>query len=345
MTNLTQASRELFSRPADERFESLADLARHCQDLRDRSRRLKEPSSLFCPESGNDRINLRINGHAPCELNAWSFGQLCTIAGVAKETVNRLKPTTAAQVLKETLQQRADNDLDLQALLYDDQIIRAVNGEHYRRLWNIELVQMLQEFAVDFSPPQKGFNGATGLYAGQQDMFCFLIDPNGWTEIGQEAFAPGFFVWNSEVGRRTVGISTFWFQAVCANHIVWDAVEVLEVTRKHTRRVRDTLSDIRTAIEQLMAKRDERKDHFAKVVAQAMETSYGLDREGAQLQLQTARFSRPLAQRATEIATQSGRLTVWSMVNALTQLARETQFAGNRIELDQRASALLDLAV
>jgi type I restriction-modification system DNA methylase subunit len=33
-------------------------------------------------------------------------------------------------------------------------------------------------------------------------MFCFLIDPKGWIEIDGEAFAPGFFVWNSEVGRR-----------------------------------------------------------------------------------------------------------------------------------------------
>lgn len=50
--------------------------------------------------------------------------------------------------------------------------------------------------------------GATGLYCGEQDLFCFLIDPAGWIEIGEEAFAPGFFVWNSEVGRRSLGIST-----------------------------------------------------------------------------------------------------------------------------------------
>ena len=78
---------------------------------------------------------------------------------------------------------------------------------------------MLREFAVDFQPPPKGFNGATGLYAGEQDMFCFLLDPAGWAEIDGEAFAPGFFVWNSEVGKATVGISTFWFQAICQNHV------------------------------------------------------------------------------------------------------------------------------
>ena len=49
MTNLTQASHELFSRPADERFETLAELATHCRNLKDRSRRLKEPSSYVLP--------------------------------------------------------------------------------------------------------------------------------------------------------------------------------------------------------------------------------------------------------------------------------------------------------
>ena len=308
MTNLTQASHELFSRPADERFENLSDLATHCQNLKDRSRRLKEPSTEFCPKVHDGRIALRIDGHPPCSLNAWSFGQLCSIAGVAKETVNRLLPETAAQVLTETLQERSQDDMELQALVYNDALVRAVNGEHYRRLWNIELVQTLQEFAVDFVPPQKGYNGATGLYAGEQDMFCFLIDPTGWTDINGESFAPGFFVWNSEVGRRTVGISTFWFEAVCCNHVVWDAVEVTEITHRHTGRVRDTLSQIRQAIEQLVQKRDQRKDRFAKVMAKAMEASYGQDAEETQRLLAQASFTKSLATRALEIARKSGRL-------------------------------------
>ena len=116
----------------------------------------------------------------------------------------------------------------------------------------------------------------------QQDMFCFLIDPNGWTDIGGELFAPGFFVWNSEVGRRTVGISTFWYQSICGNHIVWDAVEVTEITRRHIAECATPLAQIRQAIEQLAKKRDERKDRFAKVVAKAMQTPYGQDREQTQ---------------------------------------------------------------
>ncbi len=40
MANLTQASRELFSRSPDERFESLDALWQHCQTQRELSRDL-----------------------------------------------------------------------------------------------------------------------------------------------------------------------------------------------------------------------------------------------------------------------------------------------------------------
>ena len=97
-------------------------------------------------------------------------------------------------------------------------MVRSLHGVVYTRLWNADLLAVVGEFATDFRPPQTGVKGATGLYCGEQDLFAFLIDPTGWAEIGGEAFAPGFFVWNSEVGRRSLGIQTFWFQAVCRNH-------------------------------------------------------------------------------------------------------------------------------
>ena len=112
---------------------------------------------------------------------------------------------------------------------------------------------MWHRFPTGETPPQKAGDGSgdteggTGLYCGEQDMFYFLIDPAGWTEINGEAFAPGRtlplrsrpVVWNSQVGKRSVGVQTFWFQAVCQNHIVWDAVEVVDFSRKHTANVYD----------------------------------------------------------------------------------------------------------
>jgi hypothetical protein len=196
MTKLTQASRQLFSRPADERFETLADLLRACQAQQERSRQVTLTSASVQIAAVNEDLQLSMNGTGPLGLNDWSFTQLCALAGVAKDTVNRLSPNTAAQVFAETLPERVDTHTNLQALVVDGRLVRSLSGARYQRLWNSELVAMVIEFATDFTPPQKGFNGATGLYAGEQDLFCFMIDPTGWVELGDQAFAPGFFVWS-----------------------------------------------------------------------------------------------------------------------------------------------------
>lgn len=210
---------------------------------------------------------------------------------------------------------------------------------------DVELVSILQEFAVDFHPPQKGMNGATGLYCGEQDMFCFLVDPAGWTEIDGEAFAPGFFLWNSEVGRRSLGMQTFWFQAVCQNHIVWDAVEVADYTRKHTANVHESLGEIRRIIEALVKRRDERRDGFVKVISKAMKEQLGSDADEALKALLKHGITRATAKKALEIAQQQGRFTIFSLVDALTRIAGEITLAGDRMEADTKASALLALAV
>ena len=164
-----------------------------------------------------------------------------------------------------------------------------------------------------------------------------------WAEIEGEAFAPGFFVWNSEVGKRTVGISTFWFQAVCANHIVWDAVEVQEFSRKHTANVHEALAGIRRTLEQLVELRDARRDGFVAVMRKAMQEKLGDDAEEATKLLARSGISRQLATKALDIAGQQGRLTIFAVVDALTRMSGNLRNAGERLEADQKAAALLEL--
>jgi len=221
--------------------------------------------------------------------------------------------------------------------------VRSLHGVSYTRLWNADLLDVVAEFASDFQPPQEGGNGATGLYAGEQDLFAFLIDPTGWTEIEDEAFAPGFFVWNSEVGRRSLGIQTFWFQAVCQNHIVWDAVEVVDFTRKHTANVHDGLNEIRRHIERLVQKCDERRDGFACVMSRAMQETLGSNGDSVIKELTSHGIPRGLAAKAMEIARQQGRFTIYSQVDAMTRLTQQVKFIGDRTESDHKVAALLSL--
>ncbi|NOX57612.1 MAG: DUF932 domain-containing protein [Planctomycetes bacterium] len=344
MQTLKRAHNELFRRSPDERFDSLVHLWQHCHDEKEASvQHWPQPEDILALPL-QKRLDLQLGGDANLRMTDWSFGQLCSLAGVNRDTVNRLSPATAARVFDETL---SPGSKPLQVFATQDSV-RSIHGASYTRLFNVDLLTMVREFATDFVPPQKagdGDEGGTGLYCGEQDMFCFLIDPTGWIEINGEAFAPGFFVWNSEVGRRSVGVQTFWFQAVCQNHIVWDAVEVVEFSRKHTANVHEAIAAIRSIIERLVTRRDERRDGFANVIKRAMETRLGDDADDVLKVLAQQGITRTLAKDALAIARGHGALTIFAVVDAITRISGQYANAGQRSEVDAKASALLDLAV
>ena len=276
------------------------------------------------------------------EMNDWSFGQLCRLSGVAKETVNRLTPDTAARVFAETLPQ---GQKPLQLFTLGGRL-RSIHAASYTRLHNADLLDVVKEVAGDFEPPPKGFNGATGLYGGEQDMFCFLIDPTGWTEIDGEAFAPGFFLWNSEVGCRSVGIETFWFQAICArttsSGTPWKSSSSPASTRPTS--TRPSAKSARPS-RRWSASGTNAATASCKAIRHAMETKLGDDAEEVQKVLSQNGVARSLAKEAIAIAQEKGRFTIFAMVDALTRIAGRMVNAGERLGVDQKAAQLLALAV
>ena len=338
MATLTRANQELFRRTPDECFASFDSLYARCLNDREQSQdRWVRPQELVLTHD----MSLCLGDAPDFQLNDWSFTQLCRMAGVSKDTINRLSHKTASKAFEETL---PASDKPLQLLTQDDRI-RSVHGVAYTRLWNVELLDLVREYASDFTPPQTAMDGtSTGLYCGEQDMFAFLIDPTGWAEIDGEAFAPGFFIWNSEVGRRTLGVQTFWFQRICQNHIVWDAVETVEFTRKHTANVREGLSEIRRIIDGLTSKRDSRRDGFVEVIRKAMSEKLGADAEEVAKRLGKEGIPKTLIKEAMEIAQEQGGFTIFALVDALTRLTQRVQLAGDRLELDIRIGQLLSFA-
>jgi hypothetical protein len=341
MVNLTRAHQELFRRAPDEQFKSLDELWQHCRDEQQFSTERWQLPQKLNPRADGDTVILTTADDEPCRLNDWSFTQLCRMSGVSKDTIGRLSSETASVALRETLP-RADKPVQL---LTAGQSVRSMHGVAYTRLWNADLLDVVRKYAGDFQPPQAGCTGGSGLYCGEQDLFAFLIDPEGWTEIEGEAFAPGFFVWNSEVGRRSLGIQTFWFQAICQNHIVWDATEVVEFSRKHTASVENGLGEIARHIAALSAKRDARRDGFVRAIRSAMATKLGADADEAAKALLEHGIPRGLAKEALEIAQRQGRFSIFSIVDGLTRLTQKVQFAGDRVELDEKVATLLALAV
>jgi hypothetical protein len=341
MVNLTKASTELYRRRPDERFSSLEALMNHCRRQKDESKEVWSAPDDLAPVIEDGALAIEVAGGDRHSLNSWSFSQLCNLSGISRDTVNKLTVNTARQVMDETLP-KGTKPFQLFA---DSSAMRSLHGSSYTRLFNADLLATMQEYAVDFEPPTTRSNEEVPLYCGEQDMFVFLIDPTGWIEIEGQAFAPGFFLWNSEVGRRTVGIQSFWFQAVCQNHIVWDAVEVVEVSQRHTGKVQEFLPNLERILAQLVEKRDARKDAFSKVIAKAMKEKVGSAEEDVLKLLSSHGISKSVALEAKELAKREGRFTIFTLVDALTRIAGRMKNAGERMEVDMKAAKLLEAVV
>jgi hypothetical protein len=261
---------------------------------------------------------------------------------VARVTVNRLSPPTAAKVLEETLPFEGKPV----QLFAADQTIRSIHGTSYTRLYSHDLVRAILDAAGgQFAPPPVGFNGGTGLYAGEEDCFVFLVDRDYGLEVGGQEFWPGLVAWNSEIGRRTVGLETFYFQRVCANHIIWGAANVVRNVWKHTAKVAGALDEIQRAVAGL---RDHHRDGagvFAEVVKKSMGMEVARDADGAAEFLVKQGIFKKLADGVGSYLTAQQRaFTLFNLVDALTAANRGLLFAGARTEADQKASSLLTLA-
>ena len=101
---------------------------------------------------------------------------------------------------------------------------------------------------------------------------------------------------------------------------------------------------MRQLIEQLVTRRDERRDGFVNVVRKAMQTKLGQDNEEAMKVLNQHGITRSLATEALKIAEQQGRLTIFAVVDALTRMAGKMKNAGDRTAADTKSASLLALA-
>lgn len=340
MVNLMRANSELLKRSPDECFKSLADLRNHCVTQQEASTEVwSKPQAVTAVVQQNE-VALNFEDGEARRLNEWSFGQLCTLCGVAAKTINRLSPETATTAFEETLP-KADRPIQF---LNGTDTVRSIHGISYTRLWNSELLDVVAKFENEFQPPKPAqYHFGTGLYAGEQDMFAFLVDDNGWVDIGGDRFAPGFFVWNSEVGCRSVGVQTFWYQHICGNHIVWDCTDVSELTRKHTSSVRDVLGEIERMLSALVSIRTQRQEQFAATIRDAKQKQLGRDGDEITKRLRQQGIPMGMITNAAKVVGKNRSTFAW--VDALTRSSGLIEFAGTRAAIDQKIGGLLSLAV
>ena len=106
----------------------------------------------------------------------------------------------------------------------------------------------------------------------------------------------------------------------------------------------ESFGEIRRIIENLIQRRDARRDGFVETIRKAMTTTLGADAEAALAELKKCGFTQTLGKKAIEMARKQGRLSIFAVVDALTRLAGEMKNCGERTAVDIRAGQLLALA-
>ncbi len=261
MTELMQANRQWMSRVPDERFENLYDMQAFKNRVRDNSRsQVLSNRSLSVQPDARDPFALAVSPNLDerSALTHWSFGQLCSLASPGNSPASYFRETKMpAPMIADCLnynltRTRGVEDIGILTTKDGDASeLRSVNGPNYGRIYDATVVDLLVDRFGDGVNGQWRVPGEFGnrvtvtkdnttLYASDRDMFVFLADEENRIEIpGRRAgksgsFARGFFVWNSEVGKTTLGAGFFLFDYVCCNRIIWGADQYTEVRIRHT---------------------------------------------------------------------------------------------------------------
>jgi len=235
--------------------------------------------------------------------------------------------------------------------------LRAATGPQYGRIWNADLVESLVDRFGDgvtgdwkvpgeFGQRVQVTKENTTIYASDRDMFVFLADEDHRIDVPDRrngepgSLARGFFVWNSEVGKTSLGCAFFLFDYVCCNRIVWGAREFNEIRVRHTSGAPDrwleevqpvlieyAKASARPIVEIIENAKQKRLDDIDKFLGERFGKRMTLDLK----EIHMSEEHRPIE-------------TLWDATTAVTARARVLPFQDQRVELEREAGKILQLA-
>jgi hypothetical protein len=369
-----RVSSEWFSRPADERYLSLSELARAVGGRAERSRSRVVESALIQVEASRDnpeRLSLSFPGaNSPVAPTHWSFGQLASLVGAPAAYLRQLPAALAGINLQYGLSQhRAEQVKTLET--EDGRVeLRAVTGPDYGRIYDHELVEAVQRIAGDgtgdtrwkvpgvldwstgmYNPHVDITKDTTTLYASDRDVFLFLVDDLNPIEAGRlpdgspDIFFRGFYCWNSEVGAKTLGIASFYLRAVCQNRNLWGVEDFEEITIRHSKYAASRFAH--EAAPALLNFANSSPMPFINGVKAAREKIVARNDEDRSEFLRRRGFSKAETGKIIDaVLAEEGRPpeSIFDFVQGITAVARDKPHQDARLDMEAKAKKLLDRA-
>lgn len=354
MTNLYDAHTQWLRRPVDERFADLEALHASTQRRREVSSEVARDLRHLHVDVTPDGA-VAVNGETPTAyLTHWAFSQLAATVGAPARYLRSLPPQTVRDCLTHGLAQSVGQCKLLfraqpsQNGIAERAQIAAFTGPTYGRIWDADIVASLIDAVAGTGwhvPPARSNNESesAGLYASDRDMFAFFVNDDNPVAVGNAKLGRGFFIWNSETGAATFGLTTFLYNYVCGNHIVWGAEQVKDVRIVHrhgapTRFTREALPTLNRFVESRTV-----SDTVAATVSRAMTTKVGSERN----EVIQWFVGKPFTKHEVIAGFQAGHdagddvSSLWGMIQGFTASARTLPFAGARVDLERRAGQLL----
>lgn len=358
-----RAFKEWARRPEDQRYGSLDALWEACNSRRERSRSDIYDIRGLTLESMNGGIAIHHRDGILVPTN-YGFGAMARRIGMSRGFAEKLTPGTLTTVFREQLplQERQEDKL----LIVDSEDgslsrLQTVTSEKYTRVWDADLVAMTQRIqeripGLHLPPAWKkelgGEIATGGAYASDHDCFIFMIDGGSLLEApdGKELHR-GFYAWNSEVGDKTVGFSSFYFRQCCGNHIISGGQCGVTIKMKHTASVNDRIRSIIGKIGEYMqsSPQEEQRQIQAAYNAKLPEAKEPKDfiRELQALAVKNKAnlTNQDLSHAVAFAKSEEGACeTVWQLVQGLTAYARTIDWIDKREALEREAGKLMSFS-
>ncbi len=369
-----RVSSEWFSRPDDERFLSLGELANVVRERSERSRtRIVETALIHVEAKRNDPERLALilpAAEAPVAPTHWSFGQLASQVGAPAAYLRQLPAPLAAINLQYGLTSNRAGQIKTFETDNGRIELRAVTGPDYGRIYDHELVEAVQRIAgngtgdtrwkvpgvLDWStgvyhPRVDITRDTTTLYASDRDVFLFLVDDLNPIEAGKlpdgspDLYFRGFYCWNSEVGARTLGMASFYLRAVCQNRNLWGVEDFEEITIRHSKYAAARFAH--EAAPALLNFANSSPQPFINGVKAARERIVARTDEDRKDFLRKQGFSKAETGKIIEtVLAEEGRppKSIFDFVQGITAIARDKPHQDARLDMEARAKKLLDRA-
>lgn len=359
MSELMHASRQWASRPADERFSSL-------EAIHDATTKYRAISQEATVDLAALRIETKEIGGTvepvvkgpeggSAEFTHYSFGQFARLLSAPADYLRSLPAPLVAANMNHSLATTERQNMNLLFAKNGGLRLRASVSEKYTRIWNSDITSRLLRLtrqSPEWQPAPAAFDGSRGLYASDEDMFCFLVDNDRriFEQDKNGGLGRGFFVWNSEVGSASFGIMTFLYQYVCGNHIVWGASGVSELRIKHVGNA-DDRAFAQLGGELRRYADSSAKDEEAKIVAtqkmilgnnkdEVLDRVFGLKIPDLSRKVIGEAYDRA----ETRVDWYGNPRSVWGLTSGLTEIARDLPNANDRTKLDRAAGKVMKIA-